>query len=77
MCLCKAFTDHKLNADLRTGGRWFNPHLGQYSFRGLIIVIVTGFIPLSPLSIVLPIVLWEAASGLERILCGVLVKRTP
>ena len=24
-------------ADLRTGGRWFDPRLGQYSFRGLMI----------------------------------------
>ena len=39
-------------ADLRTGGRRFNPKLGQYSFRGLMIVIAKGFIPLSPLSIV-------------------------
>ena len=30
-------------ADLRTGGRWFDPRLGQYSFRGLMIVIATGF----------------------------------
>ena len=29
-----------------------DPQLGQYSFRGLMIVIVTGFIPLSPLSVV-------------------------
>ena len=34
-------------ADLRTGGRWFDPRLGQYSFRGLMVVIATGFIPLS------------------------------
>ena len=39
-------------ADLRTGGHWFDPRLGQYSFRRLMIVIATGFIPLSPLSIV-------------------------
>ena len=32
-------------ANLRTGGRWFDPRLGQYSFRGLMIVIATGFIP--------------------------------
>ena len=38
--------------DLRTRGRWFDPRLGQYSFRGLMIVIATGFIPLSPLSCV-------------------------
>ena len=31
--------------DLRTGGCWFNPGLGQYSFRELMIVIATGFIP--------------------------------
>ena len=38
-------------ADLRTGGRWIDPRLGQYSFPGLMIVIATGFIPLSPLSV--------------------------
>ena len=53
-------------ADLRTG-RWFNPRLGHYSFRGLMLVI-----PLSPLSVVLTIVMWKAASGLEEILCRVL-----
>ena len=37
-------------ADLRTGDRWFDPRHGQYSFRELMIVIVTGFIPLLPLS---------------------------
>ena len=37
-------------ANLRAGGRWFDPRLGQYSFRGLMIVIATGFIPLSLLS---------------------------
>ena len=31
-------------ADLKTGGRWFDPRLGQYSFQGLMIVIATGFI---------------------------------
>ena len=35
-------------ADLRTGGCWFDPRLGQYSFRGLMIVVATRFIPLSP-----------------------------
>ena len=39
-------------ADLRTGGRWFDPRLGQNSFRGLMIVIATGFIVLSRLSVV-------------------------
>ena len=40
-------------ADLRAGGLWFDPRLGQYSFQGLMIVIATGFIPLSPLSVVI------------------------
>ena len=44
-------------ADLRTGGRWFDPRLGQYSFQRLTIVIATGFIPLSWLSIVLTMVM--------------------
>ena len=38
--------------DLGTGCRGFDPRLGQYSFRGLMIVISTGSILLSPLSIV-------------------------
>ena len=64
--------------ELRTGGRWFDPRIGQYSFRGLMIVIATGFILLSPLSVVPTIVTpGKAASGLGRILCGVLVIRTP
>ena len=64
-------------AHLRTASRWFDPRLGQYSFRGLMIVIETGFIPLSPLSIISTMIMWEAASGFERLLCGVLVRRTP
>ena len=39
-------------ADVRTGGRWFDPRHNQYPFRGLMVVIATGFIPLSPLSVV-------------------------
>ena len=63
-------------ADVRTGGRWFDPRLGQYSFRGLMIVIATGFIPLSSLSVVSIMRLCgKATSDLEGILCGVLVKR--
>ena len=46
---------------LRTGGRLFDPWLGQYSFLGLMIVIATGFIPLSPLSVVLTMVKWESS----------------
>ena len=39
-------------AELRTVGRWFDPRLGLNSFRGLMTVIATGFIPLSILSVV-------------------------
>ena len=59
--------------NLRTG-RWFDPRLGQYSFQGLMIVIATGFIPLPLLSVVLTMVMWEAASGLKRILCSTLFR---
>ena len=48
------------------GGRLFNPRLGQYSFRGLMIVIVTGFIPLSPLSVVSTMVMWESSHRLAK-----------
>ena len=61
-------------ADLRTAGRWFDPRLGQYSSRGLIIVIATGFIP----HCCLLLRQWlsgKAASSLERILCRLLVKK--
>ena len=51
--------------DLRAG-RWFDPWLGHYSFRGLIIVIATGFIPLSPLSVVLTMVMWESSQSLGK-----------
>ena len=54
-------TDCLQRIDLRTGGRWFDPGLGQYPFRGLMIVIATGFIPLSPLSVVLTMVIWESS----------------
>ena len=40
------------------------------------IFIATGFIPLPPLPIVSTMFCEKAASGLEGILCGVLVKRT-
>ena len=48
-------------ADLRTGGHWFDPRPGQYSFRGLMIVIVTGFIPLSPMVVVSTMFMWESS----------------
>ena len=47
-------------------GRWFDPQLGQYSFRGLMIAIATGFIPLSPLSVVLTMVMWESSQWLGK-----------
>ena len=52
-------------ADLRTGGGWFDPRLAQYSFCGLI-VIATGFIPLSTLSVVSTMVLWESSQWLGK-----------
>ena len=58
-------------ADLRTGGSWFDPRVGQYIFRGLMIVIAKRF-----LSYHCPLFQqWlcrKAASGLEA---G--FKRTP
>ena len=53
-------------ADSRTGGRWFDPRLGQYFFRGLMIVIAIGFIPLSPLSIAWTMVMWESSQWLGK-----------
>ena len=53
-------------ADLRTGGRWFDPRLGQYSFRGLMKGIATGFIPLSLLSIDWTMVMWESSQWLGK-----------
>ena len=51
--------------ELRTG-RWFDPWLSQYSFQGLTIVIATGFIPLSLLSVVLTMVMWERSQWLGK-----------
>ena len=39
-------------AVFRTGGGRFDAWLGKYSFLGLMIVVATGFIPLSLLSVV-------------------------
>ena len=44
--IAKPHSSVSSDADLRTGGRWFDPRIGQYSFRGLMIVITTGLIPL-------------------------------
>ena len=51
--------------DLRPGDRWFDLRLGQYSFRGLMIVIATEFIPLSLLSIVSKWLCGKAACDLN------------
>ena len=53
-------------ADLRKAGGWFDHRLGQYSFRGLMIVIATGFIPLSPLSTVSTMVMLESSQWLGK-----------
>ena len=53
-------------SDLRTGGCWFDPWLGQYTFGGLMIVIATGFIPLSPLSVLSTEVMWESSQWLGK-----------
>ena len=53
-------------ADLRTSGRWFDPRLGQYSYLGLMIVIATGFVPLSPLSVISAMVMWESRQWLGK-----------
>ena len=47
-----AATTTTTSSDLRTGGRWFDPLLGQYSLRGLMIVISTELIRPSPPSVV-------------------------
>ena len=41
-----------------------DPWLNQYSFRGLMIVIATGLMPFSLLSIVLTMVIWESSQWL-------------
>ena len=52
--------------DLRTGGYRFDPLLGQYSFQGFMMVIATAFIPLSVLSIVSTMVMWESSQWLGK-----------
>ena len=51
--------------DLRTG-RWFDLWLGQYYFQGLMIVVATGFIPLSLLSVGSTTVTWESSQWLGK-----------
>ena len=48
-------------ADLRLGGRSAN-----IFFQGLMIVIATGFIPLSLLSVVSTMVMWESSQWLGK-----------
>ena len=55
---------------LKTGGCWFDPRLGKYSYGGVISVVATGFIPLSLLFRVLTMVVWESSH-----LCRELVKK--
>ena len=65
-------------AVLKAGGSWFDSRLGQYSFRGLMIVIATGLIPFSPLYFVSTMVIWESSRWLgKNIVPGVLVEGTP
>ena len=45
---------------LRSGGGWFDLQLGQHSLQGLMKVTVTGLIPLTLLSIILMIIMWES-----------------
>ena len=52
--------------DLRTGGCRFDPGLSQYSFQGLMVVIATGFIPLSLLLIVSTTFMSESSQGLGK-----------
>ena len=64
--------------DLRSGGGWFDPRLCKYSFRGLMIVIATGFIPFSLLSLVFDSgCVGKQPVAWERKLGGVLVNPFP
>ena len=52
--------------DLNPGGRSFDPRFGHFS-RGLMLVIATGFIFLSLMTIILTMIIYEKAiCGLER-----------
>ena len=52
--------------DLRKGGCWFYPWLSQCSLRRLVLVIATGFIHLSQLSIVSTVAMWESSQWLGK-----------
>ena len=56
-----------LRRDLRTGGRLFDPQAWPiFAPRGLMIAIVTRFIPLSLLSIVSTMVMWKSSQWLGK-----------
>ena len=57
---------HSSVGSVQTGDCWFDPRLGQFSFRRLMIVTATGFIPPSPLSVVLTLNRWESSQWLEK-----------
>ena len=48
------------------GSRKFDSRLCQYSFPGLIIDTATGFIPISPLSIIFTMVMRESSQWLGK-----------
>ena len=50
--------------DSKTGCRWFDPWLGKYYFQGLMIVIATEYIFLSPQSMVSTMIMWESSHRL-------------
>ena len=56
--------------DLRTCGRQFNLQISE-------IVIVTGFSPLSLLSIVSTMNIWESSHWFEKNICRLLIKIIP
>ena len=60
--------------ELGIGGRWFDPRLSQYSVRGLTIVLPTYLFLSHRCPLYRQFLCGKAASGLERILCKVVVK---
>ena len=64
-------------ADFSTGGRWFDSRLGQYSFHGLMIATETGFIPVSPMSVVSIMVMWESSQWFRKNIVRSTDKGTP
>ena len=52
--------------DLRTGDRWLDSRLSQFSFRGLMTVVATAFIPLPWPAIVSMMVKLESSHWLGK-----------